>query len=108
MISYSSGKIGYTRLLNTKFEDMIYYIAFIAYSYSCAFGFTTAESLLGLPISALICSLLFGIKNLPSKNERFLLGIFFSYCCNWFYFMEMLWGELLSMACIIRALWFGR
>lgn len=57
MISYSSGKIGYTRLLNTKFEDMIYYIAFIAYSYSCAFGFTTAESLLGLPISALIISL---------------------------------------------------
>lgn len=57
MISYSSGKIGYTRLLNTKFEDMIYYIAFIAYSYSCAFGFTTAESMLGLPISALIMSL---------------------------------------------------
>lgn len=57
MISYSSGKIGYTRLLNTKFEDMIYYIAFIAYSYSCVFGFTTAESLLGLPISALINSL---------------------------------------------------
>lgn len=57
MISYSSEKIGYTRLLNTKFEDMIYYIAFIAYSYSCAFGFTTAESLFGLPISALIISL---------------------------------------------------
>lgn len=57
MISYSSGKIGYTQLLNTKFEDMIYYIAFIAYSYSCVFGFTTAESLAGLPISALIMSL---------------------------------------------------
>ena len=36
---------------------MIYYIAFIAYSYSCVFGFTTAESLVGLPISALIMSL---------------------------------------------------
>lgn len=57
MISYSSGKIGYIQLLNTKFEDMIYYIAFIAYSYSCVFGFTTAESLVGLPISALIMSL---------------------------------------------------